>query len=147
MGFLLNDQTIKGHAFKDLFFSLLIVAVVTTCVLPPCCFHGDQNVFCCFPSSFSVIQTPLPLPVDKVSRQMCADPLCCVQVVVSVLDLYACCPVSECLCVSGSCHTRVVFAHSNTQIHAHEWSSQLIEECRDCCQFLLQHHHTSPCCG
>lgn len=61
--------------YYDLFIFLTSpVAMVTSCVLPPCCFHGDQSVSCSSP--FSVIQTPLPLPVDKVSTQACVDPLC-----------------------------------------------------------------------
>ncbi len=45
------------------------VAVVTSCVFPPCCFYGDKMLSPLL-SSFSVIQTPLPLPVDKVRTEM-----------------------------------------------------------------------------
>lgn len=45
------------------------------------------------------------------------------------------------VCVSWQCsHTLVVFVHTHT-----EWSSQLIEECRDGCQILLQHYRSLLC--
>lgn len=43
MGFLRNDQAIRSVVLSRTisFYLPLIVAVVTRCILPPCCFHGD----------------------------------------------------------------------------------------------------------
>lgn len=56
--------------------------------------------------------------------------------------------VHVCACVRLLSHTSGLGGprHTHTQT-VHEWSSQLIEECRNGCQFyLLQLHHTSPWC-
>lgn len=90
------------------------------------------------PCSSSVIQTPSPLPVDKVRAEMCVVVFCpACKLFVSVPDLDVCSSVATfvCLCVLGSFYTHKWLW--NTHRHAHtEWSSQLIEECMDSCHFL-----------
>lgn len=105
--------------------------MVTLCVLPPCCFHGDQSVFCSPPSS--VIQTPLPLPVDKVSLHIWMH--------AALLQIALC--VGVCarasVCVSLLSHAKRTWqTQTHTRMHTvHEWGSQLIEECRNGCQFFV----------
>lgn len=72
----------------------------------------------------------------------------CVGVPSCVSDLYACSPVAElvCVCVYWVVCTNIGgrCAHTNTYTHI-EWSSQLMQECRDCCQFLLPHYRSLSC--
>lgn len=110
MKFSVNEE-VKKQVSQDLqqtFFSPS-VAVVTPRVFPPCCFHGDE-LFSPLSVSFSVIQAPLPLPVDKVRAEMCvllsSCPVC--KLLVCVSDLHVCMLLSdraEFVCIGLFSHT------------------------------------------
>lgn len=125
---------------------LVPVAVVTSRVLPPRCFHGDQMFFSC-PSSFSVIQTPLPLPVDKVRTETCVCAPSCVPGVCPRLRFVCALPgCGACACVyRGSVLTHWRSLYTHTHRIEQQSSSQLIEECRNSCQFLLQRYRSLLC--
>lgn len=128
---------------RNIFF--ISVSVVTPRVFALWCFYGDE-LFSLLSSSFSVIQPPLPLPIDKVRTEVCM----CVRVFLLVLS----CPMSKCLSLThmqgytSEKHLRVCVCISNT----HKWSlntqsglSQLTKECRDPCQLVLQHYRNPSC--
>lgn len=87
---------------RNIFF--ISVSVVTPRVFALWCFYGDE-LFSLLSSSFSVIQPPLPLPIDKVRTEVCM----CVRVFVSVV----------------LSHVKVSLTHSHVGLHLREASKSV----------------------